>query len=718
MLRRWDERADDLPDEPDWIDHTERAGELAGAVRPFSARAELYSADQAAAIAQWVETALSAPPDVVRSLLFLLIRRAGEEGGWSHDASRLVHHLRRSRFSVSARDAAYVLRTSASLPDTWQASDVLVCASALAARTDAPGHWRLERAVAEFTGSVTDRKYVPAADRSRILRNLRQLRPRPGPRAPVDTTAIAANDGWSAVVLAELAGWAGPADPVNALLHHLSSAAGSRPTRKWLAAAAEVLAADEARQVLRILLEAVASAEGVKAPDRYGWGLVNLVVSGQNADLVRTAGWAAAVVKEDWAVGALAAVVSRALSGTDDSGYIESAKVPHACIASLGMLGSPDAVAALRGLLGTATDAQVRRQAGAALSVAARRSGLRPGELAERLVPRAGLDSGGERIVAAGEVTARVRVAGDGEPEVRWRGRRGWVQRAPARAAGAEPMVRAAVREIGEALAGERRRLECLLAQDRLWSVAQWRELYGEHPVTRVISRGLVWVFDGGSCHGGAGDAVSVDAVSADAVTGEAGTGGAFTGMPSADGRLVTLDGMRDLPAAGTVRLWHPVRAEAGEVAAWRDHLLACGTRQPFEQAFREVHRLTPQEREAQLYSGRHAGQVLCYPRLFALAGEHGWTARYLDPLEGGTQSTASRDFPDARLTVVFGHQALGVQAGDLQVDWCAAGQVIFCKAGDRARKPVRLDKVPDLVFTEAMRDIGLFVSVTARREC
>ena len=194
----------------------------------------------------------------------------------------------------------------------------------------------------------------------------------------------------------------------------------------------------------------------------------------------------------------------------------------------------------------------------------------------------------------------------------------------------------------------------------------------------------------------------------------DAGDGSALTGIPSADGRLVTVGGVREIPQAGTVRLWHPVRAGADEVAAWRAWLASAGDRQPVEQAFREVYRLTPPERGSAAHSDRFAGASLRYQQLYGLLGERGWTANYLDPYGGDSTGRACRAFPDARLTAVFEHHATGAQPGDLQLETCRAGRVTFCRAGDRSGKAVRLDKVPDLVFTEALRDLSLVVSQTS----
>lgn len=691
VLRRWDEPSDECSDEPDWCEHEAMAGPLAGAVRPFSARSEMYCGDDAAAIERWIDAARCSPPEVVRSLLLVLIRRAGAEGGWSHDTIRRVHGLRRLSFRLPACDAAYVLRTAARLPDSWSASGVLAAAAAMAARADAPDDPTLAQALAEMTESIHLREYVPAIDLRKIMRSLSLLRPRPGEGTAVDMTVIAAVDGWSAVVLAELAGWDGPAHPVNVLLHQLRSASPAKATKKWLARATELLACPDQRRVLRMLLEAAASADGVTAPDRYGWGLVNLVVSGRNADLVRAASLAAAVIDEDWVVPALSAIARRAIHGAGECGYIESATVPQACIGSLGVIGSDEAIGCLQELLGTTRDARARKQIGGALAGAARRAGLRPGEIAERIVTSAGLDRHGERIVAAGGVTAQVRIADDWKVSTRWRGRQGWVQRAPAGAAVAEQAVGAAVREVGAALAQERRRLEGLLAQDRDWPAGTWRALYCEHPVTGAISRGLLWEF-------------------------RSGAGTRMTAMPAAGGRLTTLDGAADAPEEGTVRLWHPVWAGTDEIAAWRDALAAAGRRQPFEQASRAAYRLTLAERESSTHTGRFAARILRYQEAFALVRERGWVTNYLDACDGGLDGLALHDFPDAGLTAVLEHQAIGCQAGDLQVELCRTGRVFFCRSGDRSLTPVRLAKVPELVFSEAMRDVDILVTTCGTR--
>jgi hypothetical protein len=56
----------------------------------------------------------------------------------------------------------------------------------------------------------------------------------------------------------------------------------------------------------------------------------------------------------------------------------------------------------------------------------------------------------------------------------------------------------------------------------------------------------------------------------------------------------------------------------------------------------------------------------------------------------------------------------LTVNHGQIEVTICSTDRVNFSRTGDRRRTPIPLADVPELVFTEAMRDVDLFVSVTS----
>jgi hypothetical protein len=199
--------------------------------------------------------------------------------------------------------------------------------------------------------------------------------------------------------------------------------------------------------------------------------------------------------------------------------------------------------------------------------------------------------------------------------------------------------------------------------------MGEWRRYYLGHPITGRIAARLLWRFSD----------------------------------------MTLLGGDADLPADGPVRLWHPANVTVDEVTMWRDRLH--DIRQPFKQAYREVYLLTDAERETRTYSNRFAAHVLHYNQAYALFKERGWVANYLGPYDGGYEGKARREFRDAGLTAVFEHFAVDEQG---PVELCTTDRVRFHRTTDRAKTAVSLDEVPPLVFTEAMRDVDLFVGVAS----
>jgi hypothetical protein len=500
---------------------------------------------------------------------------------------------------------------------------------------------------------------------------------------------IAPADGWAAAVLAELPARAAAASSASQLLRHLATAQGSKPSKAWMAETARLTGDPDAGRVVKTLLETLTTADGVDVRSQYGV-VINLLLSDRNADIARAAAWAVGTIDQPWVVPILQAVAYRALHPTRAADLIESAKVPNACIYSLGAIASPEAIAGLQHLQRTTKHAGFRKQIAAALTAAAARSGVTPGQLIERVVPTAGLDANSERhIDLTATATARVQVTGDCRVVTEWGRSDGWTRRAPAGIDPKEhPDLRAAAKEAKGALAGERNRLESLLADNRQWPAEEWRNLYLSHPVTGQLARRLLWTVD---------DGTQIAA-----------------GMPQADGQLMTLDGRRQIAAGAAIRLWHPARATTAEVQGWRGRLVRDQLVQPFKQAYREVYLLTPAERATRLYSNRFAAHILRYRQTFALMKERNWTTNFLGPHDGGYEGYARREFPDAGLTAVFGHYAVDTDQPASYVELCSTDRVLFHRTGDRTRDPIPLDQIPDLVFSEAMRDVDLFVAVTS----
>ncbi|MFI6482255.1 DUF4132 domain-containing protein [Nonomuraea sp. NPDC050663] len=156
------------------------------------------------------------------------------------------------------------------------------------------------------------------------------------------------------------------------------------------------------------------------------------------------------------------------------------------------------------------------------------------------------------------------------------------------------------------------------------------------------------------------------------------------------------------------VRLWHPARASVDEVRAWRDEVQSKELRQPYKQAFREVYLLTPAEEESRTRSQRFAGHVVDYRKIRALFKSRGWRSNYLGQWDGGF------DGGDAQRLLAGGRWRATLEHSLHSEGYAYTGGVLFHRldAGTWTLSP--LPEVPPLVFSEAMRDIDLFVALTS----
>jgi hypothetical protein len=163
------------------------------------------------------------------------------------------------------------------------------------------------------------------------------------------------------------------------------------------------------------------------------------------------------------------------------------------------------------------------------------------------------------------------------------------------------------------------------------------------------------------------------------------------------------------------VRLWHPLDADPTTVAGWRDRITAAGLRQPFKQAFRETYRITPAEVDAVGASSRFAGHILRYRQANALMRTRGWEASYLGTWDDGDESEATKLLRAGTWRASFLHALAGaVEPPHYDVEHCATGTVLFVRRDGAVWAPAPLTDVPPRAFSEAMRDVDLFVGVTS----
>jgi hypothetical protein len=109
-----------------------------------------------------------------------------------------------------------------------------------------------------------------------------------------------------------------------------------------------------------------------------------------------------------------------------------------------------------------------------------------------------------------------------------------------------------------------------------------------------------------------------------------------------------------------------------------------------------------------------YAGHILRFQQAYGLGRRRGWAGGFLSGAwDGGDSATARKAYPAAGLRASWAITDRGSSGGDVAVDLCLTGPVSFFPLEDQAGVPVPLADLPQEVFSEAMRDLDLIVSVT-----
>jgi hypothetical protein len=540
-----------------------------------------------------------------------------------------------------------------------------------------------ESEIRQLIDKLSTHGAVPASDLGRIRSRLLRLVGQTG----MVSSLLDRGDTWGLDVLAYLKRQPDVAT-LEPLLLHLGEATTVSPTRRWTVGTHELLPIGDAEALIRHMVDASFDARLLE--QRF---IDSSPFQPANASLVRGAYWAAAAGRWDWVPETLGrAGLHWALSGRNDN-YARDQRLANTTVGLLADLGTPEALVALGRIQAKVRNRNVAKSVAAALDRAALSAGVTASELLELAVPHMGLDEHGRREVRVGPGVATFVVEPGGEATLQW-SVGGRVSAAVPTAMLAEnksgvASAKSELKELRKALSVERGRLENLLVEDRSWEFADWAERYRRHPLTAAVGAHLIWRFLIG------GDWVA--------------------GLP--DGDVVTRSDGAPLSIEPSTRVgvWHPIRATPGEIMAWRSFMLEHEIRQPFKQAFREVYLLTPAEEATELYSNRFAGHVLDYPVARALMGARRWGTNFLGPFDGGFEGIAKREFRSHGMRAEFYHDAIEIDGDDGAgpVLHCSTDQVRFVQLA-RGGDALPLRDVPPVVFSEAMRDVDLFVGVSS----
>ncbi len=519
-------------------------------------------------------------------------------------------------------------------------------------------------------------------------------------------------DLWADVALADIRGLSATAqsDWADLLLHCLR-ATGSAPSKKWMDDAEDLVARIGQDKFRMTVLRWFALADKPRPTD--GHRDLGEIPVAANGDILKGLVWACNRFDD--------AEVARALSALAVSSYRRlrgqgprAAKIGNACFWALGSMPSAEGLAQLSILKAKIKGASPQKAIASAISSAAKRAGMSSEQVEELSIPTYGLDAGGTKTYTFGDVSARVHILGS-TVEQTWErdGQRivAMPKEIKKEHAAEIKEIDQTVKDIHKMLLAQRDRIDGLYLSPRKWSLGAWRRRYLDHPVVGAIARRLIWKFSKGDR--------------------------AESGIWH-NGRIVGRDAqpLEWLEDSTVVELWHPISASTEVVLAWREWLARNEVQQPFKQAHREIYPLTDAELATRTYSNRYAAHILRQHQFNALCAARGWK-NALRLMVDSELPPASRELPQWNLRAEFWVEGIGDVHDTNETGtylYLTTDQVRFYRrdalpthahargGGYYARRvnnrgnaePVPLDQIPELVFSEIMRDIDLFVGVSS----
>lgn len=364
-----------------------------------------------------------------------------------------------------------------------------------------------------------------------------------------------------------------------------------------------------------------------------------------------------------------------------------SAKLAATCAEVLGEMEIATAAEALSCLQNSVRHKSTRKGLAKAISGVEKRSGIEWTVLEETHVPDFGFSIPDNPALKIGDWIAALRFTHRGVPELIWSdGITPPISKLPpglqGHHAGEVAAIKSLVREVKRTSATVMQRLERMMCQTRRISAATWQRHYLDHPIVGPLSRRLLWNVDG-----------------------------TLVGFPPLeDGSSavspVTIEG--DSVAVGdneTVCLWHRAELSERERCTWEKWVLDHRLPQPFQQALREV--FLPEGDRVE--DTRFAGELLHQGAFAALCRERGWNYSFHG------EPTQFEPFVRMEGSGIRGVMRVSEEpdsAGEPQL-WLRILDVrFFPEFGDA---PIPFGSVPPVVFSEVMRDVGLFVAVTTK---
>lgn len=447
-------------------------------------------------------------------------------------------------------------------------------------------------------------------------------------------------------------------------------------------------------RVLRVLLSALAHTPPNVLRDPGDVRARPILVSQANTTVAVNAVAAAGYVLGPESIADLGRVLGRLVA---EPWTVESTAIRDAVANAIAAVGTQEAFEALKAAVPKAQQ-QAQRELELLLLSMGRTRWSRSANVAgmeEMAVPKHGLDVAGTRELTSRHRTYRVTLHEHGSATADSLDDADVVEDEAA-----QRVLRTELRAIRTTYEKETARIEALLATERTWSAALWRQLYLDHPITRAVAARLVWrltldrageaeIRDRAEmAHKGGGSARVQPARVLDVIPDWSAPGL----LRVVNARVESVPCPQDVES---VRLWHPRDAAPEDLAAWRALLRQLPFAQPFQQIERDFVAGVPDPEKTEF--DRLAGTVAVAASWEAELASLAWTAVAKNAKPGGTVSDREelihRQFPEEKVTATATFTRLNAQPVPL-----GAAAASYAYASASASASAEAEAVPALV--------------------
>jgi len=341
----------------------------------------------------------------------------------------------------------------------------------------------------------------------------------------------------------------------------------------------------------------------------------------------------------------------------------------------------------LTNLKGKAKSKRILGRIDKAIAAIGKKSGKSKSEIEETVVPDLGINKDSKFIFKMGDVKGVLEIENHQKQRVYYLLKNGKEQKTiPKHIKDNHPnelkAFKSKIKNIKTSISGQKKRIEDFYLINHKIPFSSFKKNYLNNNLIKVIAKDLIWNFQKKDFN---------------------------VNLIHSNDSFVDVNGKSysDELKGCKVSLWHPIGFESDYIFKWRTYILENEISQGFKQAFREIYLITDAELSTENYSNRFASHILNKDQVAALCKARGWSPSGLTSSGKVFLKIPESDYKAEYWT---GDIDLGERSRLYGSAHITTDQVRFYKK----KELLNLSEVPEIIFSEVMRDVDLFVGVTS----